>query len=109
MVIPVTGASSLEALALGIAHGLPEGTLVAPVQDARRRKPAPRVDPALVLAVGRIGGNLNQIARFVNGYKRLPLAYREDLDTIRTGLDAVLAELTAIREALDALDGKPRP
>lgn len=34
--------------------------------DARRRKPAPRVDPALVLAVGRIGGNLNQIARWLN-------------------------------------------
>ena len=34
--------------------------------DARRRKPAPRVDPALVLAVGRIGGNLIQIARWLN-------------------------------------------
>ncbi|MBD1204782.1 MAG: plasmid mobilization relaxosome protein MobC [Rhodobacteraceae bacterium] len=34
--------------------------------EARRRKPAPRVDPALVLAVGRIGGNLNQIARWLN-------------------------------------------
>ncbi len=31
-----------------------------------RRKPAPRIDPALVLAVGRIGGNLNQIARWLN-------------------------------------------
>lgn len=56
-----------------------------------------------------VGRNLNQMARFVNGYKRLPLAYREDLDTIRAGLDAILAELTAIREALDALAGKPRP
>ncbi len=34
--------------------------------EARRRKPMPRVDPALVLAVGRIGGNINQIARWLN-------------------------------------------
>ena len=34
--------------------------------DARRRKPLPRVDPGLVRAVGRIGGNLNQIARWLN-------------------------------------------
>ena len=36
--VPVTGASSLEALALGIAGVAPEGALVAPVQDARRRE-----------------------------------------------------------------------
>lgn len=36
--VPVTGASSLEALALGLAEGEPEGTLVAPVLDARRRE-----------------------------------------------------------------------
>jgi len=36
--VPVTGASSLEALALGIARERPEGSLVVPVQDARRRE-----------------------------------------------------------------------
>ena len=36
--IPAIGASSLEALALGIARGLPEGALVAPIQDARRHE-----------------------------------------------------------------------
>lgn len=36
--VPVTGASSLEALALGIAEAAPEGALVAPVLDARRRE-----------------------------------------------------------------------
>lgn len=36
--VPVTGASSLEALALGLAEGEAEGTLVAPVLDARRRE-----------------------------------------------------------------------
>lgn len=36
--VPVTGASSLEALALGIAREAPAGTVVAPVLDARRRE-----------------------------------------------------------------------
>ena len=48
---------------------MPIRTRVAPsatAARARRRKPASRVDPALVLAVGRIGGNLNQIARWLN-------------------------------------------
>lgn len=48
LAIPVTGASSLEALALGIAAGCPEGCLVAPVQDARRHE--------LFAAVYRSGG-----------------------------------------------------
>lgn len=38
LAVPVTGASSLEALALGLAEGAPEGALVAPVLDARRRE-----------------------------------------------------------------------
>ncbi|OCX59873.1 mobilization protein MobC-like protein [Thioclava sp. SK-1] len=52
------------------AAGLPAATLLREAlgrTEARRRKPVPRVDPALVLAVGRIGGNLNQIARWLNG------------------------------------------
>lgn len=36
--VPVTGASSLEALALGLADGAPDGTIVAPALDARRRE-----------------------------------------------------------------------
>jgi tRNA threonylcarbamoyladenosine biosynthesis protein TsaB len=36
--VPVTGASSLEALALGIAEVAPPGAVVAPVLDARRRE-----------------------------------------------------------------------
>jgi hypothetical protein len=51
------------------AAGVPVATLLREAlsrTDARRRKPAPRVDPTLVLAVGRIGSNLNQIARWLN-------------------------------------------
>jgi len=47
--------------------------------EARRRKPVPRVDPALVLGVGRIGSNLNQIARWLN---RAMLVGRTDLDSL---------------------------
>ena len=36
--VPVTGASSLEALALGVAEAAPAGAVVAPVLDARRRE-----------------------------------------------------------------------
>jgi tRNA threonylcarbamoyladenosine biosynthesis protein TsaB len=36
--VPVTGASSLEALAAGIAEAAPPGAVVAPVLDARRRE-----------------------------------------------------------------------
>ncbi len=51
------------------AAGLPAATLLREalgLTEVRRRKPIPRVDPVLVLAVGRIGGNLNQIARWLN-------------------------------------------
>jgi hypothetical protein len=50
------------------AAGVPVATLLREAlgRTEARRKPMPRVDPALVLAVGRIGGNLNQIARWLN-------------------------------------------
>ncbi|HMN99787.1 MAG TPA: tRNA (adenosine(37)-N6)-threonylcarbamoyltransferase complex dimerization subunit type 1 TsaB [Miltoncostaeaceae bacterium] len=47
--IPVTGASSLEALALGVAEAAPSGAVVVPVLDARRRE--------LFAAVYRAGGD----------------------------------------------------
>lgn len=64
-----TAAEKAELRQKAEAAGVPVATLLREGlgrTDARRRKPAPRVDPALVLAVGRIGGNLNQIARWLN-------------------------------------------
>ena len=64
-----TAAEKAELRQKAEAAGVPVATLLREAlgrTDARRRKPAPRVDPALVLAVGRIGGNLNQIARWQN-------------------------------------------
>ncbi|WP_300549675.1 plasmid mobilization relaxosome protein MobC [Roseovarius sp.] len=58
----------------------------------------PRVDPALVLAVGRIGGNLNQIARWLN---RAMLVGRIDLDslTVARRLLVIERQLAQIVEA----------
>lgn len=64
------------------AAGLPAATLLREalgLTEARRRKPVPRVDPAQVLAVGRIDGNLNKIARWLN---RAMLVGRTDLDSL---------------------------
>lgn len=64
-----TAAEKAELRQKAEAAGVPVATLLREAlgrTDARRRKPAPRADPALVLAVGRIGGNLNQIARWLN-------------------------------------------
>ena len=64
-----TAAEKAELRQKAEAAGVPVATLLREAlgrTDARRRKPAPRIDPALVLAVGRIGGNLNQIARWLN-------------------------------------------
>ena len=83
------------------AAGLPASTLLREalgLTEARRRKPVPRVDPALVLAVGRIGGNLNQLARWLNGAM---LAGRVDLDalTVARRLLTIERQLAQIVEA----------
>ena len=80
------------------AAGLPASTLMREalgLTEARRRKPIPRVDPALVLAVGRIGGNLNQIARWLNHAMKVG---RTDLDTL-----TVARRLVVIERQLSAL------
>ena len=87
-----SAAEKAELRAKAEAAGVPAATLLREalgLTEARRRKPAPRVDPALVLAVGRIGGNLNQIARFVN---RALLAGQVDLDALAIARQLVVIE-----------------
>ena len=96
-----TAAEKAELRAKAEAAGLPAATLLREalgLTEARRRKPIPRVDPALVLAVGRIGGNLNQIARWLN---RAMLAGRVDLDalTVARRLLTIERQLAQIVEA----------
>ena len=64
--------SSEKAALVAKAHaaGLPNATLMREalgLTEARRRKPIPRVDPKLTFAIARVGGNLNQLSRWING------------------------------------------
>ena len=96
-----TATEKAELRAKAEAAGLPAATLLREalgLTEARRRKPMPRVDPALVLAAGRIGGNLNQIARWLN---RAMLMGRTDLDslTVARRLLVIERQLAQIVEA----------
>lgn len=93
-----TAAEKAELRVKAEAAGLPAAALLREalgLAEARRRKPVPRVDPALTLAVGRIGGNLNQIARWLN---RAMLMGRADLDAL-----AVARQLLVIERQLARL------
>ena len=97
-----TVAEKAELRAKAEAAGLPAATLLREalgLTKARRRKAMPRVDPALVLAVGRIGGNLNQIARWLN---RAMLMGRTDLDglTVARRLLTIERQLAQIVETV---------
>ena len=64
--------------------------------ETRRRRPAPRVDPGLVLQMAKIGGNLNQIARWM---KSAVMASRtREIDAL-----VVAVRLVAIERALSLL------
>jgi len=96
-----TAAEKAQLRAKAEAAGLPAATLLREalgLTEARRRKPIPRVDPALVLAVGRIGGNLNQIARWLNRAMRTD---RTDPDalTVAGRLLTIERQLAQIVEA----------
>ncbi|MFC3613229.1 plasmid mobilization relaxosome protein MobC [Lutimaribacter marinistellae] len=87
-----TASEKAQLRAKAEAAGLPASTLLREalgLTEARRRKPIPRVDPALVLAVGRIGGNLNQIARWLNHAMKVG---RTDLDTLTVARRLVVIE-----------------
>lgn len=53
-------------------------------------------------AVG-VGRNCNQIAKFCNTYRELPLGIVSELAELRTAVNALVTELAAVRRALDAL------
>lgn len=64
--------------------------------DTRRRRPMPKADPALLRELGRIGGNLNQVARWLN---------IANANGSHTDIDAlvVATKLVAIERALTTL------
>ena len=69
VVLRCTAAEKLAVGATAKAAGVTVSALLRETLGlvrSRRRKPVPSVDPALIVAVARIGGNLNQIARQIN-------------------------------------------
>ncbi len=62
--------------------------------DARRRRPAPKADPILLRDIGRIGGELHQIARWLDTASA-GADHCKDIDAL-----VVAAKLVAIERAL---------
>ena len=67
--------------------------------DSRRRKPIPRVDPELIRSVGRIGSNVNQIARWLNGASATGQFGSVDAVALAARLVAVERSLRDLTEA----------
>ena len=66
--------------------------------ERRRPRPFPTVDPELVRAVARYGGNLNQVARWLNTATRTGRASEIDalkIATILVGIERGLADIIA--------------
>ena len=58
--------------------------------NPRRRKEPPHIDPALVLAVGRVGGNLNQIARWLN--RAAKAGHVAEIDALKVAAQLIVIE-----------------
>ena len=84
------------------AAGLPNATLMREalgLTEARRRKPVPRVDPKLTFAIARVGGNLNQLARWINGAVKSGRASQIDTLKVATQLVAIERQMAQILAA----------
>ena len=88
-----TVAEKAALVAKADAAGLPNATLMREalgLVQARRRKPLPRVDPSLTVAVARVGGNLNQLARWINGAVKSGCA--SNIDALKVSVRLVSLE-----------------
>ncbi|OBA40773.1 plasmid mobilization relaxosome protein MobC [Gordonia sp. 852002-51296_SCH5728562-b] len=52
-----------------------------------------------------IGRNCNQLARYCNTYRELPVGISDELAELRAAVNALAAELAAVRQTLDAILG----
>jgi hypothetical protein len=81
------------------AAGLPNATLMREalgLTEARRRKPIPRVDPRLTFAIARVGGNLNQLSRWINSAVKSGRASQIDALQVATQLVIIERQLAQI-------------
>lgn len=67
--------------------------------EPKRRRKLPRVDPALVLAVSRYSGNLNQVTRWLNTALRAGHASQIDALRVTTTLVGIERQLAQIIDA----------
>ncbi len=82
-----------ELVAKANAAGLPNATLMREalgLTQAKRRKPLPRVDPKLIFAIARVGGNLNQVSRWINN--AVKSGHTSSLDAIKVASQLVIIE-----------------
>ncbi len=90
------------------AAGLPNATLMREalgLTEARRRKPVPRVDPKLTFAIARVGGNLNQLSRWINGAVKSGRASQIDAFKVTAQLVVIerqMAQIVAAHTGGDA-------
>ncbi|MEP6064942.1 MAG: plasmid mobilization relaxosome protein MobC [Paracoccaceae bacterium] len=99
MIFRCTVAEKAALVAKADAAGLPNATLMREALgliQARRRKPVPRVDPSLTLAVARVGGNLNQLSRWINGAVKTGRAGNIDALEVSVRLVAIERQLSQI-------------
>lgn len=83
------------------AAGLPNATLMREalgLTKAKRRKPVPRVDPKLTFAIARVGGNLNQLSKWINGAVKADRANQIDALKVAAQLVKIERQLDAIRQ-----------
>lgn len=50
-----------------------------------------------------VGRNCNQIAKFCNTYRELPIGIGSELAELRVAINALVTELAAVRQTLDAI------
>ncbi|WP_163026038.1 plasmid mobilization protein [Chachezhania antarctica] len=69
-----------------------------PLVRSGHRKVVPEADPDLLVALSRIGANLNQVARALNASRKLGTLDRIDLLALSASLVAIERELDGLRE-----------
>lgn len=88
-----TVSEKAELVAKANAAGLPNATLMREalgLTQAKRRKPLPRVEPKLIFAIARIGGNLNQLSRWINS--AVKSGHTSSVDAIKVASQLVIIE-----------------
>ena len=105
-----TVAEKADLVAKANAAGLPNATLMREalgLVQAKRRKPLPRVDPKLIFAIARIGGNLNQLSRWINGAVKSGHASSIDALKVASQLVVIERQLTTIMDEHSATATTP--